>query len=285
MWARWKPAGHQFATPALYSELDPQVVCGYLLCWIRGCYISWGDSSGLLYPSDLSFIVETNQKKKKKLTQPQITLNSEFPGGPLIPEPFSEWDPVSGLVPFLVARGSRLCWWLADDSSGGLAGELISLRFVPRVKLIVIIIFFVSGVRACASTMTWQPAPVTSAQQCWGFEPSVSDLCHCPCQGHGSDPMLGMSGSHWNGHPSAGGVNQTTPPKPLVLCRALDLGEVFLSSLVSTWRKIYFSLSSDGENEPHSRTFPEGNSSVLSLWCWLIFFFWLPVWYLDMTGL
>lgn len=80
-----------------------------------------GDSSGLLYPSDLSFIVETNQKKKKKkVTQPQITLNLEFLGGTLIPEPISEWDPASGLVPFLVAPGSGFADGLQMNHQEGL---------------------------------------------------------------------------------------------------------------------------------------------------------------------
>lgn len=122
-----------------------------------------GDSSGLLYPSDLSFIVETNQKKKKKkVTQPQITLNwvpgrNPDPGADLRLGPCVRSGPLPG------GSGQRLCWRFADESSGGLAGELISLCFVPRVKLIVVIIFFVSGVPAYASR--WRDSQLLCPQQ------------------------------------------------------------------------------------------------------------------------
>lgn len=95
MWAKeniWLSLGATSLRPLPYTVKPPSmdkvlfIIMGMMLYFVGGVIFQ-------VYLSELSFIIETNQKK---LTRPQITLNSQFPEGPGILEPLFESDPLLG---------------------------------------------------------------------------------------------------------------------------------------------------------------------------------------------
>lgn len=145
MWAKeniWLSLGATSLRPLPYTVNPPSmdkvlfIIMGMMLYFVGGVIFQ-------VYLSELSFIIETNQKK---LTRPQITLNSQFPEGPGILEPLFESDPLSnGWGPVLgiswVSQGQTpwFCRSFQMSNQEGLQNNLFLfyLHFILIFKLII----------------------------------------------------------------------------------------------------------------------------------------------------